>query len=264
MGRVAVAFSGGVDSTLLLKVAHDVLGADVLAITADSETTALHEREGAVRLAEAMGVAHLVVKSGELALLAFTKNPANRCYVCKKNRFGDLVSLARDRGFAFVLDGENADDGDDFRPGSKAAREWGVRSPLRESGLTKKEIRSLSRKLDLANWSQPSAACLASRIPYHSPITVAKLRQIDAGERFIRQMIGNGQVRVRHYGDTARIEVEPRHIARLTATSARNRVSEYFRNLGFTFVTLDLEGYAMGSLNRAICEKEVKTWTRNP
>jgi pyridinium-3,5-biscarboxylic acid mononucleotide sulfurtransferase len=256
MGRVVVAFSGGVDSTLLLKVARDVFATDVLAITADSETTAQHEREAATRLAEALGAEHLVVKSGELALLAFAKNPENRCYVCKKSRFGDLVSLARDRGFACVVDGENVDDGDDFRPGSKAAREWGVRSPLREAGLTKREIRSLSRRLNLATWNQPSAACLASRIPYHSPITVAKLRQVDAGERFIGQIIGNGQVRVRHYGDTARIEVEPRHIARLTARSARNQVTEYFRTLGFTFVTLDLEGYAMGSLNRAITQRK--------
>jgi len=256
MGRVLVAFSGGVDSSLLLKVARDVLGDDVLAVTANSETTASHERADAASFAKALGAEHLFVQSRELGLPEFVENPPDKCYVCKRSRFGDLVSLAQERGFAFVVDGENVDDGDDFRPGSRAAKELGVRSPLREVGLSKKEIRYLSRSLNLPSWNRPAYACLASRIPYNTQITVEKLRQVDAGEQFIRELFSGAQVRVRHYGVTARIEIESRYIARLSRLSIRTRVVDYFRKLGFTYVTLDLEGYSMGSLNRVVTERK--------
>lgn len=251
LGSVVVAYSGGVDSTLLLKVAKEVLGQRVLAVTADSETTPRQERQDAVRLSREIGVEHLVVASGELAMAEFVQNPVNKCYICKKARFGELVQLAKDRGFPWVVDGGNVDDRVDFRPGLQAVEELGVRSPLAEAGLTKAEIRLLSMKLKLPTWNKPAYACLASRIPYHSEITVEKLRQIDAAEELIRHWGLATQVRVRHYGDTARIEVEPRKINKLASEAVRHDLVKELQALGFKFVTLDLEGYRTGSLNPA-------------
>jgi uncharacterized protein len=252
MERVLVAFSGGVDSTLLLKVAKDVLGDNALAATAVSETSPRHERRDAVRLARQIGVQHLLVESHELEMPEFIQNPVDKCYVCKKHRFSALKALADQHGCNFVLDGGNLDDQHDFRPGIRAVRELGVRSPLSEAKMTKSDIRLVSKALQLATWNKPSLACLASRIPYGHSITPEKLKQVDAGEAFIRGLGISWQVRIRHEEDTARIEVETEAIARFMDKDVRQQVVSRLRALGFKFVALDLEGYTTGSLNRVI------------
>ena len=252
MKGVLVAFSGGVDSTLLLKVAKDTLGDKILAVTAQSETTPPLEIKEARKLAEDLEIEHLVVETKELELLEFIKNPPDKCYFCKKLRFGLLVELAQERGFFYVVDGTNSDDHHDHRPGGKASQELGVRSPLREARLSKREIRLLSEKLQLPTWNKQPNACLASRIPYGHPITREKLRQVDAGETFIRGLGLTGQVRVRHYGDLVRLEVDPENLKEMVEKKMREKITLYFKEIGFQFVTLDLEGYFMGSLNRVI------------
>ncbi len=252
LGSALIAFSGGVDSSLLLKVSQETLPGRILAVTAKSPTTPSHEIAEATALAREFGVRHLVIDSDELTLPEFQNNLPDRCYICKKRRFTALMALARGHGMAFLADGSNLDDQQDYRPGMRALMELAVRSPLMEAGFTKSMVRRLSRALGLATWDKPAYACLATRIPYDSPITPEKLRQVDLAEDFIRGLGLSRQVRVRHYGETVRLEVAPQDLANFLQEKARSQVTAFLKELGFRFVTLDLEGYRMGSLNQAL------------
>lgn len=256
MESVLVAFSGGVDSTLLLKVAGEVLGEKAMAVTAVSQLTPRQEKQDALEMAKGIGTAHLLVDTDDLADPVFRANPHDKCYHCKKRRFGLLKEMAREKGFKGIADGTNRDDFGDYRPGLKAIEELGIRSPLNEAGFHKEEIRRLSRRLGLATWDKPAFACLASRVPYGDVITAEKLQQIDEGEIYLRQLGLCRQVRVRHHGAVARIEVDPQAIRRFMEKETRSQITGFFNKLGFQFVALDLEGYAMGSLNREIVPKE--------
>jgi uncharacterized protein len=252
MGKTLLAFSGGVDSTLLLHVCQEALPDQFLAVTAQSAITPRHELAAAVTLAHQIGARHLVIDSDEMANPEFTGNPADKCYICKKGRFQALAALARQEHLPCLIDGSNLDDLHDYRPGRRALQELGVRSPLCEVGFSKAEIRRLSQQLGLPTWDKPADACLASRIPYGSPITGEKLRQVEAGEDFLKGLGLNRQVRVRHHGDIARLEVMAPDLAGFLEDEVRRSVVDFFRKLGFSFVTLDLEGYRMGSLNQAV------------
>lgn len=250
LGSVAVAYSGGTDSTYLLATCIDVLGADqVLALTADSVLTPRAELAEARAVAAQLGARHRVLPSDDLANEAIVANPPDRCYHCKFTRFGALLDIARAEGLAYLVHGENADDARDYRPGSRAAEELGVRAPLREAGLTKAEVRALSRARGLPNWNSPPNACLASRFPYGTPLTKEGLARVEAAEDILRRAWGLQQLRVRDHYPVARLEVPPEEITRLAQPDARALVSEHLRALGYHYIALDLDGYRMGSLN---------------
>ena len=251
MGSVVIGFSGGVDSTFLSYTAHDVLGDKALAVTAVSPTLPESEEQDARDMAADIGIRHLVVHSTEFSDPEFVKNPKNRCYICKKIRFTALVDLAKQEGYHWVVDGGNIDDLGDFRPGMKALEEMAdaVRSPMIEAGITKADIRALSRELGLRTWDKQSAACLASRIPYGVELTPQRLSMIDKAEQYIAPYI-KGSLRVRYHGDVARIEVGEEEIPAILAH--RKDIVQALRQCGFTYVSLDLDGYEMGSLNEVI------------
>ena len=249
-GSVVLGYSGGVDSTLLLRKALDVLGAaNVLAVTAASATYDSEEVDEALRLAEWMGAPHERLQSTELEDEGFLLNPPERCYYCKSDLYGDLVALASARGFRSVIDGSHAEDALDFRPGLKALDERGVVSPLKEAGFTKADIRELSRRLELPTADKPANACLASRFPYGEAITAEKLSRVGRAERVVREA-GFEVVRVRHHGDVARIEVPEADRARLLA--AATEIVPRIKALGYVWVACDIEGYRSGSMNEAL------------
>jgi len=250
-GSVIVAFSGGVDSAYPAYVASSELGDRALAITGDSASYPSFQRELATKLTNSFSLRHEIVLTEEFDDPNYTNNPINRCYYCKSELYAKLDQLARERGFAVICDGTNADDVGDFRPGREAAREKGVRSPLLECGLTKSEIRELSRRAGLPTWSEPASACLSSRVPYGQMVTIEKLSMVDKAETALKKL-GFRQVRVRHHGDVARIEIAEDEMARALDPQMTRQMSVELKALGFRYVTLDLEGYRTGSLNEAV------------
>lgn len=256
MGGVVIGYSGGCDSTLLAAVAREVLGDRALCVLASSETYPASEVREALDTAGRLGFPVTRIDTDELQNAAFAANTPDRCYFCKTELFGKLLAIAGERGLGWVADGSNIDDLTDYRPGGRAATELGVRSPLREAGLTKDEIRKIAREMGLPTWNKPSFACLSSRIPYGTRIEPDVLRRLDDAEGFLKGL-GFRQVRVRHHGNIARIEVEADEIPRLASSGIREQVADKFRELKYLYTTLDLDGYRTGSMN-AVLNREAK------
>ncbi len=251
LDRVAIAFSGGVDSTFLLKIAHQVLGERVIAVTAVSELSPGWEAEQARHLARLIGSSQLEIRGDELNIQEFARNGADRCYYCKQYRFYRILEIARGKGISYVADGSNYDDLQDFRPGRKAARELGILSPLEETGMTKAEVRFFSKEMGLPTWDHPSFACLASRIPYGQEITREKLKRVEMAEDFLREL-GFKQLRVRVHGEIARIEVAAEEREKFFSTDLLDRISNRLKEIGFVYVALELGGYRTGSMNQVL------------
>jgi uncharacterized protein len=251
MGGVVIGYSGGVDSTMLAAVAKKILGDRAVCVLASSETYPASEVGEALETAAKLGIGVIQIDTDELRNEAFAANTPDRCFFCKTELFGKLIAIGQDRGIQWVADGANLDDLDDYRPGSRAASQLGVRSPLREAGMTKNDIREISHRLGLPTWNKPSFACLSSRIPYGTRIEPDILLRLDKAERFMKDL-GFRQVRVRHHGEIARIEVEPEEIMRVASPEIRRQVTEKFKELEYLYITLDLGGYRMGSMNAVL------------
>ena len=256
LGSVIVAFSGGVDSAYLACVATEVLGDRALCLTADSPSYPDRHRQIALRVAEQFRLHHEIIRTDEMARPEYRANAGDRCYYCKHELYTHLSAIARERGVAYVVDGSNADDRGDYRPGRRAAREFGVRSPLDEVGLTKEEIRALARQDGLPTWDEPASACLSSRIPHFSEVTEEKLRMIEAAESVLRDL-GFRICRVRHHEELARLEIGVDEMARALEPAVRERICRDLRAIGFQQVALDLRGYRTGSLNEGLRLKAI-------
>lgn len=251
MDRALIAYSGGIDSTLVAKIAYDAIGDRALAVTAVSPSLLPEDLEDARIQAAEIGIPHEEVKTHEMANPNYTANPINRCYFCKSELHDTLKPLALSRGYPYVVDGVNADDLQDYRPGIQAAKERGARSPLAEVGLTKLEVRQLAKELGLPWWDKPAQPCLSSRFPYGEEITIAKLQRVGRAERYLREL-GLKNLRVRSEGDTARIELPPEQIKEFVLTTELPKLVHVFQEFGFLYVTLDLEGYRSGKLNQVL------------
>lgn len=251
LGSVAVAFSGGTDSTLLLKAAHDVLGDKAIAVTVSASFTAHHEITSAESFCRENAITQIMIHVDASEIPGFTLNPPDRCYICKRAIFTRIITAANERGISHVIDGSNRDDLNDYRPGMKALHELGVISPLRECGLTKSDVREISRGLSLPTWDKPASACLASRFVYGEEITPEKLHMVERAEDFLRGL-GFSQSRVRIHGLIARIEIMPYDMPRIFHDDTRMKIYDALKGCGFSYVTLDMKGYRMGSMNEAI------------
>jgi pyridinium-3,5-biscarboxylic acid mononucleotide sulfurtransferase len=251
MDRALIAYSGGIDSTLVAKIAYDVLGDRALAVTANSPSLLPEELAEAIDQAQTIGIAHQIVETHEMDNPNYASNPVNRCYFCKSELHDTLKPLALERGYSYVIDGINADDLQDYRPGIQAAKERGARSPLAELGISKIEVRELAKSLGLSCWNKPAQPCLSSRFPYGEEITIPKLNRVGRAEIYLRKL-GYQNVRVRSIEDTAKIELPAEVIQQFVATTDLTALTETFRSFGFVYVTLDLEGYRSGKLNQVL------------
>jgi uncharacterized protein len=251
MGSVLVAYSGGVDSTFLAVTAHEVLGKNSLAVFAASPVAPPMEKEEAGDLAHNVGLRFKIIESNEMSNPDFVANPPERCYYCKRELYSELKPIAKAEGLKWIADGTNADDLHDFRPGRKASAEAGIRSPLLEAGLTKTEIRQLSHAKSLPTWDRPASPCMASRIPYGIPVTAETLNKIARGEQYLHSL-GLRQLRLRHHGDIARIELDPEDMAKIITPEIRQDIVTHLKALGYKYVALDLTGYRIGSLNEVL------------
>lgn len=255
MGSLAVAYSGGTDSTFLLKIAHDILKDHVIAVTARSPIHPEREFREAAAFTRDAGISHIMIQSHELEIAGFADNPPDRCYLCKYEIFSKIKEVAAKHDIRFIAEGSNVDDLDDYRPGMQAIRELEIISPLKDAGLAKESIRILSKQLGLRTWNKPAFACLASRFPYGAKITMEKLAMVDQAEQYLIDL-GFRQVRVRHQGDTARIEVESAERCKFFDPQLMDNVHTQFQKIGFAYAALDLKGYRTGSLNEVIAVKK--------
>lgn len=248
LGSIAVAYSAGVDSTFLLKTAHDVLGEKAIAVTVRSCLVPEREFAEAENFCKSLGVKHIIFDIDPLKIKGFSENPSDRCYICKKEIFGQMREIVKKQGISYIAEGSNADDVNDYRPGMKAVKELGIKSPLPEAGLSKADIRRLSKEEGLSTWDKPSFACLASRFVYGENITAEKLSAVEKAEEFLRELEFS-QYRVRVHGKIARIEISPHEFEKILISGNAEKISSYLHKLGFLYVALDLDGYRTGSMN---------------